>query len=142
MLAPCRRSGGHPRVKPGDGKTSRHSHDRKAGRLPLHLVSAANSRLVLGQEAVDIKSNEITAIPALLERLDLKGALVRPAASRRPMPALKAKGFGPITTEILPTPMFYDAEAYHQQYLAKNPAGYGIRRDGRELPIGTGVAAP
>jgi predicted transposase YbfD/YdcC len=61
-----------------DGKTSRRSHDRKAGRLPLHLVSAfaTNSRLVLGQEAVDEKSNETTAIPALLERLDLKGALV------------------------------------------------------------------
>ena len=45
-----------------DGKTSRRSHDRKAGRLPLHLVSAfpTNSRLVLGQEAVDVKSNEIT----------------------------------------------------------------------------------
>jgi predicted transposase YbfD/YdcC len=61
-----------------DGKTSRRSHDRKTGRLPLHLVSAfaTNSRLVLGQEAVDEKSNEITAIPALLERLDLNGALV------------------------------------------------------------------
>ena len=37
---------------------------------------ATNSRLVLGQEAVDEKSNEITAIPALVERLDLDGALV------------------------------------------------------------------
>jgi predicted transposase YbfD/YdcC len=61
-----------------DGKTSRRSHDRKAGRLPLHLVSAfaTNSHLILGQEAVEEKSNEIIAIPALLERLDLKGALV------------------------------------------------------------------
>jgi predicted transposase YbfD/YdcC len=44
----------------------------------LHLVSAfaTTSRLVLGQEAVDEKSNEITAIPALLKRLDLEGALV------------------------------------------------------------------
>jgi predicted transposase YbfD/YdcC len=61
-----------------DGKTSRRSHDRKSGQKALHLVSAfaTNSRLVLGQEAVDEKSNEITAIPALLERLDLAGALV------------------------------------------------------------------
>jgi predicted transposase YbfD/YdcC len=61
-----------------DGKTSRRSHNRKAGQKPLHLVSAfaTSSRLVLGQEAVEEKSNEITAIPALLERLDLDGALV------------------------------------------------------------------
>jgi predicted transposase YbfD/YdcC len=61
-----------------DGKTSRRSHDRKRGQKALHLVSAfaTNSRLVLGQEAVEEKSNEITAIPALLERIDLVGALV------------------------------------------------------------------
>jgi predicted transposase YbfD/YdcC len=61
-----------------DGKTSRRSHDRKSGQKALHLVSAfaTTSRLVLGQEAVDEKSNEITAIPALLERLELAGALV------------------------------------------------------------------
>ena len=61
-----------------DGKTSRRSHDRKRGQKALHLVSAfaTSSRLVLGQEAVDEKSNEITAIPALLERIDVKGALV------------------------------------------------------------------
>jgi predicted transposase YbfD/YdcC len=61
-----------------DGKTSRRSHDRKRGQRALHLVSAfaTTSRLVLGQEAVDAKSNEITAIPALLERIDIKGALV------------------------------------------------------------------
>jgi predicted transposase YbfD/YdcC len=61
-----------------DGKTSRRSHDRRNGQKALHLVSAfaTTSRLVLGQEAVEEKSNEITAIPALLERLDLAGALV------------------------------------------------------------------
>jgi peptide-methionine (S)-S-oxide reductase len=37
---------------------------------------------------------------------------------------LKKAGYGPITTEILPAPEFYYAENYHQQYLAKNPAGY------------------
>ena len=61
-----------------DGKTSRRSHARSKGREPLHLVSAwaCRQRLVLGQEAVSDKSNEITAIPLLLERLALTGALV------------------------------------------------------------------
>src|SRR3546814_15502732 len=51
---------------------------RSKGRAPLHMVSAwaSRQRLVLGQEAVDAKSNEITAIPLLLERLELTGALV------------------------------------------------------------------
>ena len=49
--------------------------------------------------------------------------------------ALKAKGLGEITTEILPAPEFYYAETYHQQYLAKNPGGYcGLG--------GTGVSCP
>lgn len=61
-----------------DGKTSRRSHDRSKGRTPLHMVSAwaSRQRLVLGQEAVEEKSNEIIAIPLLLERLELTGALV------------------------------------------------------------------
>ena len=61
-----------------DGKTSRRTHDRGKGREPLHLVSAwaSRQRLVLGQEAVGGKSNEIAAIPLLLERLALDGALV------------------------------------------------------------------
>jgi predicted transposase YbfD/YdcC len=61
-----------------DGKTSRRSHDRKAGKGPLHLVSAyaTNSRLVLAQEAVDEKENEIVVIPKLIDQLELGGALV------------------------------------------------------------------
>jgi peptide-methionine (S)-S-oxide reductase len=56
--------------------------------------------------------------------------------------ALKAKGFGPITTEILDAPPFYFAEDYHQQYLAKNPFGYcGLGGTGVSCSIGTGVAA-
>jgi predicted transposase YbfD/YdcC len=59
-----------------DGKTLRGSGAAKLG--PLHLVSAwaTAQHLSLGQVAVDAKSNEITAIPALLELLDLNGALV------------------------------------------------------------------
>jgi hypothetical protein len=67
-----------PEVIAIDGKTSRRSHDRRQGRLALHTVSAwaAGQRLVLGQETVAEKSNEITAIPRLLRRLELTGALV------------------------------------------------------------------
>ena len=56
--------------------------------------------------------------------------------------ALKAKGYGAITTEVLDAPEFYFAEDYHQQYLAKNPMGYcGLGGVGVACPIGTGVAA-
>ena len=67
-----------PHVIAIDGKTSRRTHDRSRGRNPLHLVSAwaTRERLVLGQQATQEKSNEITAIPLLLERLHLKGAIV------------------------------------------------------------------
>jgi predicted transposase YbfD/YdcC len=61
-----------------DGKTVRRSHDRANGQAPLHLVSAwaTSSGVVLGQVAVDDKSNEITAIPALLNVLALKDATI------------------------------------------------------------------
>lgn len=56
--------------------------------------------------------------------------------------ALTAKGYGPITTEIAEAGPFYFAEAYHQQYLAKNPNGYcGLGGTGVSCPAGTGVAA-
>ena len=59
-----------------DGKASRRS--RKKGLQPLHLVSAfaTEARLILGQEACAEKSNELTAIPVLLETLMLKGVIV------------------------------------------------------------------
>ena len=61
-----------------DGKTLRRSHDRRLGQNANHLVSAwaTTSHLVLGQVAVDKKSNESTAIPALLEVLELAGCVV------------------------------------------------------------------
>jgi predicted transposase YbfD/YdcC len=67
-----------PEVVAIDGKTSRRTHDRGKDRGPLHMVSAwaSRQRLVLGQQACEAKSNEITAIPLLLERLALAGALV------------------------------------------------------------------
>lgn len=61
-----------------DGKTLRGSHDRTIGKEAIHLVSvwAQQSRLVLAQRAVDTKSNEITAIPAVLKLLDLTNCTV------------------------------------------------------------------
>ena len=61
-----------------DGKAARRSLDRAAGKAALHLVSAwaTEQRLVLGQVATEAKSNEITAIPKLLELLDVSGAMV------------------------------------------------------------------
>jgi peptide-methionine (S)-S-oxide reductase len=56
--------------------------------------------------------------------------------------ALKAKGYGAVTTQIEPAGPFYFAEGYHQQYLAKNPGGYcGIGGTGVVCPIGVGVEA-
>jgi peptide-methionine (S)-S-oxide reductase len=56
--------------------------------------------------------------------------------------ALSAERYGGISTEIVDAPAFYFAEDYHQQYLAKNPAGYcGLGGTGVSCQIGTGVAA-
>lgn len=56
--------------------------------------------------------------------------------------ALAARGYGEITTEILDAPEFYFAEDYHQQYLAKNPAGYcGLGGTGVRCPVGVTEAA-
>ncbi len=61
-----------------DGKTVRRSHDQAKGKQPIHLVSAwaTQNGIALGQVKVDDKSNEITAIPELLKRLQLNGCLV------------------------------------------------------------------
>ena len=61
-----------------DGKTHRRTHDRKRGVKALHMVSAWACRngVVLGQVKTDEKSNEIVAVPQLLEKLELKGCIV------------------------------------------------------------------
>ena len=54
--------------------------------------------------------------------------------------ALRDRGYGDITTEILDAPPFFYAEGYHQQYLAKNPGGYcGLGGTGVACAVGTGV---
>jgi peptide-methionine (S)-S-oxide reductase len=66
-------------------------------------------------------------------------ALASKAAYER---ALKAKGYGAVTTEIAEAGPFYFAEGYHQQYLAKNPRGYcGLGGTGVACQISTGVEA-
>jgi predicted transposase YbfD/YdcC len=61
-----------------DGTTLRHSCDRAAAKAAIHMVSAwaHSNRLVLGQVKVDDKSNDITAMPQLVQMLDLTGAPV------------------------------------------------------------------
>jgi predicted transposase YbfD/YdcC len=61
-----------------DGKTMRRSHNHAAGLGPLHMVSAFASEhgIALGQIATEEKSNEITAIPKLIDQIDVKGAVV------------------------------------------------------------------
>ena len=69
----------------------------------------------------------------------MKAVLASKAAYNK---ALAAKGHGAITTEVAPAGEFYFAEDYHQQYLAKNPAGYcGLGGTGVSCPIGAGVSA-
>ena len=61
-----------------DGKTLRRSYDKRSGKSAIHVVGAwaTKNGVVLGQVKVDDKSNEITAIPELLDMLDVSGCLV------------------------------------------------------------------
>jgi predicted transposase YbfD/YdcC len=61
-----------------DGKTMKQSYDRNQSQKPLHIVSAwsASHQLVLGQKKVNKKSNELTAIPALLELLEMEESII------------------------------------------------------------------
>src|SRR4028119_817260 len=61
-----------------DGKTMKQSYDRNHSQKPLHIVSAwcSSHQLVLGQKKVNNKSNEVTAIPALLELLEIAGSII------------------------------------------------------------------
>jgi predicted transposase YbfD/YdcC len=65
-------------IVPIDGKTLRRSFDAASGKAAIHMVSAwaAANHVCLGQVVTDAKSNEITAIPRLLELLEISGALV------------------------------------------------------------------
>lgn len=70
--------GGPARLVAIDGKTCRRSHDAASGLRPLHIVSAWASEegIALGQVAAEDKSNEITAIPLLLQQIELEHTLI------------------------------------------------------------------
>jgi len=61
-----------------DGKTLRRSYDTATGKAAIHIVSAwaTANHISLGQTVVDAKSNEITAIPQLLEIIEVSGGLI------------------------------------------------------------------
>ena len=111
-----------------DGKTLRRSHDRGTGRGPLHLVSAwASGRgLVLGQVAVADKSNEIAAIPALLDVLDVEGAVVtidamgcQKAIARK----IRARGADYVLAVKDNQPTLHDLIAHHFAVVTDDAAG-------------------
>ena len=92
-----------PDVTAIDGKALRQSFEDTSARSPLHVVSAfaAGARLVLGQVRVTDKSNEITALPALLELLDIRGSTVTADAlhtQRATAETVAAKGGGYVLT--------------------------------------------
>jgi predicted transposase YbfD/YdcC len=78
VASPGLRSGVGPDIVAIDGKTLRRAYQEAGAKAPIHMISAwsARQRLVLGQTKVAEKSNEITAIPDLLDLLTLKGATV------------------------------------------------------------------
>jgi len=102
-------------VIPIDGKTLRGSYDREQKKSALHLVSAwaSEHRLVLGQVKVTDKSNEITAIPTLLELLDLTGCII----------TIDAMG-----TQTAIASQIYNAKAdYILALKANHPTLHGLR---------------
>jgi len=97
-----------------DGKTLRHSFDTATGKSALHVVSAWASqlRICLGQVAVEGKSNEITAVPKLLELLELAGAVVTLDAmhcQKDTTAAIRAKQADYVITVKANQPKLHDA---------------------------------
>jgi predicted transposase YbfD/YdcC len=116
-----------------DGKTLRRSFDRAKGLPPLHLVSAwvAENRLVLGQVAVDGKSNEITAVPRLLEILELTGAIVTLDAmgcQKEVAAQVRAKGADYVLAVKDNQPHLYEDLAAHFQELLDDEAALPRRQ--------------
>ena len=89
-----------------DGKTLRHSFDNATGIGALHVVNAwaTGLHICLGQVAVDHKSNEITAVPKLLEFLELQGAVVTLDAMHCQTETASTTGTGGLTTSTTVDP--------------------------------------
>jgi len=114
-----------------DGKTGRRSHDRAPGKRPLHLVSAwaVANHVALGQIATDTTSNEITAIPALVQTLALPGttvtidamgcqtAIAAAIIEQQADSVLALTGNQPVLHEVVSS-LFDDAHATNQARVA------------------------
>jgi predicted transposase YbfD/YdcC len=121
-------TGAGERVVAIDGKTLRRSHDRAHGTGPLHLVSAwaTDHGLVLGQRAVADKSNEIVAIPVLLDALDVEGAVVtidamgcQKAIARK----IRARGADYVLALKDNQPTLHELVAHHFAVVTDDAAG-------------------
>jgi hypothetical protein len=116
-----------------DGKTLHHSYDKKDSRAPVHMVSAWANRnsLVLGQIKTDKKSNEITAIPQLLEVLELTGCIVTIDAmgcQKKTADKIREKEADCLLTLKENHPKLFDAveNCYRQQRRKCNCHGHGL----------------
>jgi predicted transposase YbfD/YdcC len=121
-------AGAGERVVAIDGKTARRSHDRANGKGPLHLVSAwaTDQGLVLGQRAVADKSNEIVAIPALLEALDVEGAIVTIDAmgcQKAIAKKIRARGADYVLAVKDNQPTLHELVAHHFAVVTDDAAG-------------------
>lgn len=135
-----------------DGKALRRSFDKASGKSPLHLVQAfaVQARLVLGQVAVDQKSNEITAIPELLALLDVRGRIITADAmhtQRATADAVCARGGDYVLAQKgNQATLFQDAKLYlddpeaadHCQSFQSVDAGHG-RIETRTAVISTDI---
>jgi predicted transposase YbfD/YdcC len=126
-----------------DGKTLRRTFDRARGLGALHLVSAwaTSNGITLGQVATDAKSNEITAIPQLIDLLDLKGCVVTIDAMgcQKDIAArIVAKEADYVLALKENQPTLYEQVTGHfvQQFDAEDPAGK--MRHHREVEKGHG----
>jgi predicted transposase YbfD/YdcC len=112
-----------------DGKTARRSHDRGRGKAALHLVSAwaTECHVSLGQVPVAEGSNEIPAIPKLLELLDVEGALVTIDAlgcQKEIAATIRARGADYLlAVKENQERLYEDLEALHAEALANDWAG-------------------
>ena len=129
----------------GPGKTMRRSFDRATGQSALHVVSAwaTDLRVCLGQVTVDDKSNEITAVPRLLELLELSGAVVTLDAmhcQKKTAVAIRNQDADYLLTVKRNQPALYDELL--EKFLEYGERGYqvpGLRRHTTtERTIGSG----
>jgi hypothetical protein len=133
-------AGGSLRLVAIDGKTCRSSHDRAKGLGSLHIVSAwaSEEAIALGQVATDVKSNEITAIPQLLEQIELAGTLITIDAmgcQKAIVEQIVASGGDCVITVKDNQPIrrpFYAPKGQHQGSPGHRP-GSTVRREERAL---------